>query len=98
MIDGREFLLFLGVFTTIPKAPCGGAIEHKQSFFLNIVHVNIALGECVSVGSFQYSLMFVDQATHYNWVFGLKDLPSASILVAFHLFHTNAGSYAWCFR
>ncbi len=50
------------------------------------------------MGGFRYSLVFVDQATRYNWVFGLKDLLSASILVAFRLFCADAGSYARCFR
>jgi hypothetical protein len=66
-IDGGEFPVLLGVFTTIPKAPRGGAIDHEQSFYLDIVHVNIAFGDCISVGGFQYSLVFFDRATHYNW-------------------------------
>ncbi len=96
-IDGGEFPVLLGAFTMIPKAPRGGAIDRKQSFYLDIVHIDIAFGDCISVGGFWYSLVFVDQATHYNWVFGLKDLSSASILVAFCLFCVDAGSYAWCF-
>jgi hypothetical protein len=96
-IDGGEFLVLLGAFTTILKAPRGGAIDRKQSFYLDIIHVNIAFGDCISVGGFWYSLVFVDQATCYNWVFGLKDLLSASILAAFYLFHTDASSYARCF-
>ncbi len=43
-IDGGEFPLSLGTYTTIPKAPRGGAIDRKQSFFLYIVHVDIAFG------------------------------------------------------
>ncbi len=97
-IDGGEFPVSLDVFTMIPKAPRGRAIDCKQSFYLNIVHVDIAFGDCVLVGGFRYSLVFVDQATHYNWVFGLKDLSSASILAAFCLFRADAGSYARCFR
>jgi hypothetical protein len=42
-------------------------------------------------------LIFVDQATRYNWVFGLKDLSKESILLAFRLFQADAGSYARCF-
>jgi hypothetical protein len=97
-IDGREFPVSLGALTTIPKAPRGGAIDRKQSFYLDIAHVDIAFGDCILVGGFWYSLVFVDQATRFNWVFGLKDLLSASILAAFRLFRTDAGSYAWCFR
>ncbi len=50
------------------------------------------------MGGFWYSLVFADQATRYNWVFGLKDLASASILAAFRLFRADAGFYARCFR
>jgi hypothetical protein len=50
------------------------------------------------VGGFHYSLIFVDQATRYSWVFGLKELSEESILSAFCLFRADAGSYARCFR
>jgi hypothetical protein len=82
-INGGEFPLLLGTYTTIPKAPHGSAINREQSFFLDIVHVNIAFGDCVLVGGFQYSLIFIDQATCYNWVFGRKDLSKESILSTF---------------
>jgi hypothetical protein len=91
-IDGGEFPVLLGAFMTIPKAPRGGAIDRKQSFYLHIVHIDITFGDCVLVGGFWYSLVFVDQATRYNWVFGLKDLSSASIFAAFRLFRADAGS------
>ena len=68
-VDGGEFPLSLGSYKTIPKAPRGGSIDCKKSFFLDIVHVDIAFGNCVLVGGF-----FVDRATRYNWFFGLKDL------------------------
>jgi hypothetical protein len=98
-IDEGEFPLLLGTFTTIPKAPRGSDIlDRKLSLFLDIVHINIAFGDCVLVGGFRYSLIFADQATHYNWVFSLKDLSSVLILAAFRLFQADAGSYAWCFR
>jgi hypothetical protein len=97
-IDGGEFPLSLGSYTTIPKAPCGGSIDREDSFFLDVVHVDIAFGDCVSVGGFRYSLIFVDRATRYNWVFGLKDLSKESIISAFRLFRADAGSYARCFR
>ena len=88
----------LGSFTSILKAPRGGAIDRERSFYLDIVHVDIAFGDCVSTGGCRYSLVFVDRATRYNWVFGLKDLSGPSILAAFRLFRADAGSYARCFR
>jgi hypothetical protein len=73
-MDGGEFPVSLGAFTTIPKAPRGKAINREQYFYLDIVHVDIAFGDCISTGGFRYSLVFVDCATRYNWVFGLKDI------------------------
>ena len=93
-INGGELPLLLGAYTTIPKAPHGSAINCEQSFFLNIVHVDIAFGDCVLVGGFQSSLIFFDRVTRYNWVFGLKDLSKESILSAFRIFREDAGSYA----
>ncbi len=49
-IDGGEFPLALGSYATIPKARRGGAIDRAHSRFLDIVHLDIAFGDCVSVG------------------------------------------------
>ena len=80
------------------QAPRGGSIDWEDSFFLDVVHVDIAFGNCVSMGGFCYALIFIDRATRYNWVFGLKDLSKESILLAFRLFRADVGSYACCFR
>jgi hypothetical protein len=74
-IDSGEFPLALGSYATIPKARRGGVIDRTYySCFLDIVHLDIAFGDCVSVGGFRYALILVDRATCYNWVYGLKDL------------------------
>ena len=93
-IDGGEFPLALGSYATIPKAQCGGAIDRTHSCFLDIVHLDIVFGDCVSVGGFRYTLVLVDRATCYNWVYGLKDLSADSILLALRNFKADAGSYA----
>ncbi len=59
--------------------------------------MDIAFGNCLSVGGFQYALIFVDCATRYNWAFGLKNLLSDAILAAIRLFCAVAGSFAQCF-
>ncbi len=97
-IDGGEFLLAFGSYATIPKAKQGGDIDRTKSYFLDVVHVDIAFGDCVLVGDFCYALILVDRATHYNWVYGLKVLLSDSILSTLRYFKANAGSYACCFR
>ena len=84
----------LGSYATIPKVARGGPIAWEQSFFLEHINVDIAFGNCISVGRFWYALIFIDRATCYNWVFGLKDLSRDSILAAFCLFWADAGFYA----
>ncbi len=93
-MDGSKFPLSIGTYTTILKALRGGAIDWGESCYLDIAHVNIAFGDCIAQGGYWYALIFVDRATRYNWVFGLKDLASNSILLAFHLFCSDVGSYA----
>jgi len=91
-IDGGEFPLALGSYVTIPKAKRGGAIDRADSCFLDIVHMDIAFGDCISVGGFRYALILIDRATRYNWVYGLKDLSADSILSALRNFKADAGS------
>jgi hypothetical protein len=83
-IDGGKFPLALGSYATILKAAQGGNIDCTKSYFLDIVHVDIAFGDCVLVGGFCYSLILVDRATRYNWVYGLNDLSGDSIFSALH--------------
>jgi hypothetical protein len=59
--------------------------------------MDIAFGDCLSVGGFKYDLILVDRATRYNWTFGLKSLGSESILSALRLFCASAGGLACCF-
>jgi hypothetical protein len=49
-------------------------------------------------GGFAKALILVDRVTRYNWVYGLKDLLSDSILSALRYFKADAASYARCFR
>ncbi len=96
-VDGGKFPISISAYTTIPKALRGGVIDWKELCYLDIVHFNIAFGDCISPGGYWYVLIFVDRATRYNWVFGWKDLSRNSILSAFCLFYGDAGAYAQCF-
>jgi hypothetical protein len=98
LLDTGEFPISLGSYMTIPKAPRGKPIDRMPSFYLNIVHVDVAFGDCVSVGGNKNALVLVDRATRYNWMFGLKSLHHDDILVAFWEFRDEAGSLAWQFR
>ena len=96
-IDGGEFPPSLGSFATIPKAKRGKLLDRSRYRFLDAVHIDIAFGDCLSVGGFRYALILVDRATRYNWTFGLKSLSAACILAALRLFRAAAGSLAHCF-
>ncbi len=90
LINTGKFPLSLGTYATIPKAPCGKAIDRLPAKYLDIVHVNITFGNCISVGGFKFSLIFVDHATCYNWTFGLKSLQHNDIQAAFLAFCNEA--------
>jgi hypothetical protein len=79
-IDGSKFPPMLALFATIPKAKRSLPLNKTKYFYLDAVHMDIAFGDCLSVGSFKCALILVDCATHYNWTFGLKSLSSDCIL------------------
>jgi hypothetical protein len=89
-----EFPLSLGTYATIPKAPRSKPIDRLPSKYLDIVHVYIAFGNCISIGGYKFALVFVDRATHYNWTFGIKSLQHGNIQSAFLAFCAKAGSLA----
>ena len=80
------------------KASHGKAIDQLPIRYLDIVHVDITFGDCVSVGGYKFALIFADCATRYNWTFGLKSLQHNDIQAAFLAFCDKAGSLACQFR
>jgi hypothetical protein len=98
LINTGEFPLLLGTYATIPKAACGKPIDRLPFKYLNVVHVDIAFGDCISVGGYKFALIFVDWATHYNWMFGLKSLQQNDIQAAFFAFRDKAGTLASQFQ
>jgi hypothetical protein len=85
-IDTGEFPVSIGTYATIPKASCGKPIDHTPAKFLDVVHLDIVFGNCLSIRGSKYALIFVDQATQYNWCFGLESLHSNEICAAFLAF------------
>ena len=96
-VDGGDFPPSLGSFVTIPKAKRGLSLDRTHYWYLDTVHMDIAFGDCLSVGGYRYALILVDHATWYDWTFGLKTLSSSCILAAIWLFCAAAGSLARCF-
>ncbi len=75
-------LPLLGSFATIPKAKRGKLLDRSCYPFLDVVHMDIAFGDCLSIGGFCYTLILVGQATRYDWTFRLKSLLSDCIFSA----------------
>jgi hypothetical protein len=98
LLNSGEFLLLLGSYATIPKAPCGKAIDQLLPKYLDIIHFDIAFGNSISIGGFKFALIFVDPATHHNWTFGLRSLQHIDIHAAFLAFWDEASSLARHFR
>jgi hypothetical protein len=93
-VDGGEFPASLGSYAMIRKSKVVWLTIDK---YLEVVHMDIAFGKCLSVGGFWYALFLVDPATWYDWAFGLKNLLLGAILAAIRLSCAAASSLAICF-
>jgi hypothetical protein len=93
-LDKGEFPVSIGAYTTIRKAPRGQPIDRTPSKNLDVVHLDIGFGNCVSIDGFKYALIFMDRATRFNWCFGLKSLQHDDIISAFLAFRNEAGNLA----
>ncbi len=71
-IDNIEFPASIRAYMTIPKAPRSKPIDCTTSKYLDIIHIFIAFGDCMSVSGFKYALIFVVRATQYNFVLALN--------------------------
>jgi len=96
-VDGGEFPPSLGSFATIPKSHRGGPLDKHRYKYLDAVHMDLAFGDCLSVGGFRYALILVDRATRYNWVFGLQSLSSVNMISALRKFRASARRLVSCF-
>ena len=68
--------------TPVPKPPN----------FLDVVHGDLAYGDCTSVGGVRYALLLVDRSTRFSLCYGLKSLIQEEILQGFVKFQLTFGS------
>jgi hypothetical protein len=59
-IDTGESPVSIGTYATTPKTSRRKPINHTHAKFLDVVHLDIAFGYCLSIGGFKYALIFVD--------------------------------------
>jgi hypothetical protein len=96
-IDNVEFLASIWAYPTIPKELLGKPIDQTPSKYLDVVYLDIAFGDCMSVGGYKYASIFMDRASRYNWCFSLKSLHHDKIISAFLAFRSEAGNLACLF-
>jgi hypothetical protein len=59
-VDGGEFPSSLGSFAIFPKAKHGLLLDCTRYRYLDVVHMDIMFGNCLSVGGFFHALILVD--------------------------------------
>jgi hypothetical protein len=96
-MDGGKFPSSLSSYATILKAKHSSLLNCTKYCYLGAVHMDIAFGNCVSVGRYQYAFILLNRATQYNWTFGLKTLSLVDIITSLCLFCVVAGLLARCF-
>jgi hypothetical protein len=96
-INGGHPTPTLGEFATIPKQKRGAPLP-RPTTALDKVHLDIVFGDGVGHLGFRCTLLFVDRATRYIWIFGLKSLHADALISAFSQFRAEAGRLATHFR
>jgi transposase InsO family protein len=96
-VNGGDPVPTLGEFATIPKRKRGSQLP-RPSRALDRVHIDIVFGDGIGRLGYRYALLFVDRATRYIWVYGLKSLHAEAIISAFSTFRAEAGGLAVQFR
>ncbi len=96
-VNGGKFSSSLGSYATISEAKQGGLLNCTKYHYLDAVHLDIAFGDCVSVGGYLHALILIDCATGYNLTFGHQPHSSVDIISALRLFRAAVGLFACCF-
>ncbi|KAL7425595.1 LOW QUALITY PROTEIN: hypothetical protein ACHAXH_000396, partial [Discostella pseudostelligera] len=94
-INDGEPVPSLGEFATIPKRPRGAPLPRPRRA-LEKVHIDIVFGDGLGRLGYRYALIFVDWATRYIWVVGLKSLHADALIAAFAQFGLKP--VAWRFN
>ena len=63
----------------------------KRHQYLDKVHMDIVFCDCVALGGHRYTLILVDLATRYLYIYWMSYLSSTSITSALDIFNSEAG-------
>ena len=90
-----NYLRFLVCFPfagfAIVANPEKGKTIKKRRKFLDKVHMDIVFGDCVELGGHRYTLLLVNVATRYCWLYSMLSLSSTLITSSLELFKADAG-------
>ena len=81
----------IGTVATMPKQKRNTTPLEKPNTLGSIVHMDIGYGDCVSVGGFRYTILFVDRATSRGYLYGLKSLIQEEIIETFDQLFLDMG-------
>ena len=81
----------IGTVATMPKQKRNTTPLEKPNTLGSIVHMDIGYGDCVSVGGFRYTILFVDRATSRGYLYGLKSLIQEEIIENFDQLFLDMG-------
>ena len=62
----------------------------RPQSFLDVVHMDIGFGDCVSHGGYKYVILFVDRATRETFIYGVSTLSSSNLIKVFQRFFSDA--------
>ena len=88
----NDIPLELGDVANIKKSRRNTSPIPRPPAFLDVVHCDIAYGDCKAIGGARFCLILVDRATRYCWIYALKSLCHTNIIKVFQQFQVDAGS------
>ena len=92
LVEGTELPLELGDVANIHHARRNTLPVPRPPQYNHVVHMDIGYGDCVAIGGSRYVLTFVDRATRFVRVYGLKSLSHDNIIDCFQRYSIDAGS------
>ena len=77
-------------FTTTPNPPKVNPVKKRQKY-VDKFHMDIIFSECLALGGYRSTLLLVDVATRYCWIYGMSYFYSTYITSALETFKSDAG-------
>ena len=94
--ENGELSVDIGTMATMPTKKRNTNPLDKPNTLGSIVHMDIGYGDCISVGGFLYTLLFVDRETSQGYLYGFKSLTKEYIMETFDQLFLDMGRKPTC--